>query len=287
MSQTEQQKQLIEKFTANMNAYEQKVFPDLLLEHELSPAKFKHICISELKKNPDLQKAFVDNPMSLFASILFFAEIGLSPDGGLGEAYLIPYRSGNGGKYEIKPIVGYHGIIKVLLRSNAVKFVETNCVFEGDTFEYELGLKPLLRHIPNHEVERSSKTFKYAYAVAELDNGKTIFRVMSKSEIEKVRDMAKFTNKLFFDDKKDPNFWMPQKTILKQLSKLLPKDFYGSKAIQYDNMVEGGASLVLDGSNNIKVIEGAVVKPQRYRNIYGTLSDSEVETELETKEENS
>ena len=266
-----QQTQSVQKFTEAMNLYESKVFPDLLKEHEISAAKYKHIVLSEFKRNPDLISAYVDNPMSLFASILFFAEIGLSPDSGLGEAYLIPYRGQKG--YEIKPIIGYHGIIKVLLRSAGVKFVETNCVFDGDTFEYELGLKPLLRHIPNHEVERSSKTFKYAYAVAELDNGKTIFRVMSKSEIEKVRDMAKFTNKLFFNDVKDPNFWMPQKTVLKQLSKLLPKDFYGSKAIQYDNAVEGGASLSLDDQNGVKVIEGTPVKPQRYRNIYATIND--------------
>jgi recombination protein RecT len=267
--------ELLIDFAKQISNYEKMVFPFLLNEHkDVSPAKFKHICMNEIKKNQGLQQAFMQSPMSLFASILFCAEIGLSPDGNIGEVFLIPYNNNESKKKEVKPIIGYHGIVKILLRNPKINTLETGCVFEGDKFDYQLGLEPKLNHIPNHDVDRKSVNFKYAYAICKLNGGDKIFRVMSKKEIESVRDMAKNVNYLFFNDEKDPNFWMPQKTILKQLSKLLPKDFYGSKAIQYDNHFEGGGSLTLDNDNSYKLVENnTTTKPSRYRDIYGTLGD--------------
>ncbi len=273
----DQQKQLVQKFTQSMEKYEEKTLPDLLREHNIKPAKFKHICITELKKSQKLQIAFTQSPMSLFASILFLAEIGLTPDEAIGEAFLFSFYNGDTKKNEIKPIIGYHGIIAILLRSGALKTIDSNCVFEGDEFSYELGLNPVLRHIPNHDAVRNSSTFKYAYAVAVTDSGEKIFRVMSKKEIEAVRDSSKYPNNLYFNDKKDMNFWMPQKTVLIQLSKLLKKDWFGSKAIRYDSALEGGAAITLDEENNnaVKLVEGVPLKISRYRNIYDTLAKVE------------
>ena len=114
--------ELLIDFAKKLSDYERLVFPVLLNEHkDISPAKFKHICINELKKNNGLQQAFAQSPMSLFASILFFAEIGLSPDGNIGEAFLIPYNNSETKKKEVKPIIGYHGIVKILLRNEKIK----------------------------------------------------------------------------------------------------------------------------------------------------------------------
>ncbi len=269
--------EIVRRFIKEMEMYESHILPDLLAAHGVSPAKFKQVCISQLKKNPELQKGFADSPSTMYASILFIAEVGLSPDEAIGEAFLYSFYNKDTKKKEIKPIIGYHGIIKILLRSGSIKTIDTNCVFDGDVFEYELGLNPILKHIPNHDTPRNSNTFKYAYSVARTSGGETIFRVMSKNEIIAVRDMAKITNYMYFNDKKDPNFWMPQKTILKQLSKLLDKDYYGSKAIQYDSVIEGGGTLTLDADNRggIKLIEGAPVHPKRFRTIYDTLGNDE------------
>jgi hypothetical protein len=66
---------------------------------------------------------------------------------------------------------------------------------------------------------------------------------------------------------------MEKKCCLIQLSKLLDKDYYGTKAIELDNRLEGGALITLDNNDQIKLIEGAPVKPARFRNIYGTLNN--------------
>ena len=65
---------------------------------------------------------------------------------------------------------------------------------------------------------------------------------------------------------------MEKKCALIQLSKTIDKDFYGAKAIEMDAAMEGGAILTLDQNDQIKLIEGASIKPARFRNIYGTLN---------------
>ena len=67
---------------------------------------------------------------------------------------------------------------------------------------------------------------------------------------------------------------MEKKCCLIQLAKLLDKDYYGTKAIELDNRLEGGAVLTLDDQERVKLIEDTPVKPNRYRNIYGTLKQS-------------
>jgi len=73
---------------------------------------------------------------------------------------------------------------------------------------------------------------------------------------------------------------MEKKCCLIQLAKMLDKDYYGTKAIELDNRLEGGATLTLDEQDKVRLIEGAAVKPSRYRNIYGSLKS------LPSQEEN-
>ena len=82
----------IQLFNNSLEAYKKQVLPNLLSKHNIEPAQFVQIVVSELKKNPKLLDAFKENPSSLFASILAGAEIGLIPSDMLGEFYLIPRR---------------------------------------------------------------------------------------------------------------------------------------------------------------------------------------------------
>ena len=66
--------------------------------------------------------------------------------------------------------------------------------------------------------------------------------------------------------------FLEKKCCLIQLAKMLDKDYYGTKAIELDNRLEGGATLTLDENERVKLIEGAAVKPTRFRDIYGTLN---------------
>jgi recombination protein RecT len=260
----------IQLFNNSLEAYKKQVLPNLLSKHNIEPAQFVQIVVSELKKNPKLQDAFKENPSSLFASILAGAEIGLIPSDMLGEFYLIPRRIDN--KQTVTPLIGYKGLVSILLRSGEITKIHTECVYEGDHFEAIYGLEQNIIHKPNFDIERSANTLKFVYAVAKLKNGDYQFQVLSKGEILKIKALSRYDNDLYFNDKKDPQMWMVRKTALIQLSKMLPKDFYGKKAVEMDGQLEGGAILSLDEDNNIKIIDGKKVGALKQASVINTLN---------------
>lgn len=265
----------VEVFKAQLLKYEAKILPDLLKAHGIDPAQFAQIVLSEIKKNEKLLQAFIANPASMFASVLAGAEIGLIPSEMLGEFFLIPrnIKQGDGGyKLTVTPLIGYKGLVGILLRSGDITRIHTEVVYEGDVFEPVYGLEPNIIHRPNFDVPRTANKIKYAYAVAKNKTGEYQFAVMTRAEIEAVRGLSKYENDLYFNDKMGINRWMERKTVLIQLSKMLPKDYYAKKAISMDAMLQGGAMLTLDNQNEVKVIEGTPIKPSRYRDIYGALN---------------
>lgn len=281
-------KETIDNFVGYIENYEKKILPELLKKHNIDPATFKQIVITEIKKSDRLLEAFVQNPSSLFASILTGAEIGLIPSDMIGEFYLIPRNlKQKDGKYKltVTPLLGYKGLVNILLRSGDITRIHTEVVYEGDEFEATFGLEPNILHKPNLEAQRTADKIKYAYAVAKMKNGEYQFAVMTRKEIETVMNMSKQPNDLYFNDKMGVNRWMERKTALIQLSKMLPKDYYSKKAIGLDNMIDNGAIITLDEENQVKVIEGEgeVKAKTRYRSIYetlGSLENSEEKGEL-------
>ena len=253
---------LINNFTSTISKYEQKNLAELLKTHNISPSQFKNIVVNEVKKSEQMQQAFLHNPASLFASILLCAELGLNPSADVGEFYFLPF-----GK-KITPILGYKGVINLILRSGEISKIWSEIVYEDDDFEYELGLEPKLTHIPN--LERDNKNIKYVYAVAKLTNGELIFKVMSKKEIMEIVQMSKYPNQLYGSNK-DPQGWMYKKTVIKQLSKTLPKDYYGKRGLSVDDKVEGGGYLKLDEENNIMFVDGKKIIPKRSKSVYANL----------------
>jgi phage RecT family recombinase len=264
----------IQRFNKYLDSYKTSILPDLLKKHNIEPAQFVHIVLSEVKKSEKLLNAFQQNPSSMFASILAGAEIGLIPSDMLGEFYLIPRYIDN--KLTVTPLIGYKGMHNVILRSGEVVKVHTECVYEGDVFEPIYGLEPNIIHKPNFDAKRDSTTLKFVYAVAKLKTGDYQFAVLSKADVIKITQLSKYNNDLYFNDRKDPNMWMVRKTALIQLAKMLPKDFYGKKALEMDGQLEGGAYLSIDDDNKIKVIDGkkiATTKQASAINTFNSLPD--------------
>lgn len=261
---------LIQQFQSYIEGYKKNILPDLLKKHNIEPAQFVQIVQSELKKNEKLQLAFKENPASMFASILAGAEIGLIPSDMLGEFYLIPRKIDN--RMTVTPLIGYKGLVNIILRGGEITKIHAECVFEGDEFEAIYGLEQNIIHKPNFNTERNSTTFKFVYAVAKMRNGDYQFVVLSKSDIIKIKSMSRYNNELYFNDKSDPNFWMVKKTALIQLSKLLPKDYYGKKAVELDGQLEGGATLTLDDDDSVKIIDGKKFVSVKHASIAQTIN---------------
>jgi recombination protein RecT len=257
---------LIDKFTQTMSIYEQKNLAELLENSSFTPAKFKQVVITEIKKNVKLQQAFLQNPASLFASILHCAELDLSPSQMVGEFFFIPFKD------TITPVLGYKGLITLLLRSNKIKKIWTEVVYENDDFIYEMGLEPKLVHIPNHDADRSNSKIKFVYACAKLEDNEVTFKVMSTKEVKGIINTLKVSNELYFNDKKDPENWMIKKVVLKQLAKTLPKqDDRLKKAISTDDNVEGGSYLVIDDNDNVRLVQGNMIGTRK-NSLYNALN---------------
>lgn len=263
------------EFSNYLETYEKSILADLLLKTGIDPAKFKQTVISELKRNEKLLEAYVKNPKSMFASILFSAEIGLIPSENLGEFYLIPrnIKQPNGSFLPtVTPLIGYKGMVSIILRSGQISRITAEVVYKGEEFEVEYGLDPKLTHKPNFEVSRKSEDILFAYAVAKHKNGEYQFCVMTREQIESVKNMSKYDNNLYFNDQKNPNRWLEKKTALLQLSKLLPKDYHTKYASEMDGKLNAGAIFTLEEEDKIKVIEGGNYESKnRFRSIYETL----------------
>ena len=258
---------LITKFENQLQHFEKKVLNNLLVHHNMHPSKFKQIVLTEIKRSPQMLESFRLNPQSLFGAIIHCAELGLSPSQQLGEFFFIPYKG------HIRAILGYKGLITLLLRNNGLKTIWCESVHEGDEFQYEIGLDPILRHTPKDDI-RTSFTLTHIYCVVKTRDDEKVFKVMSKNELEKVVANMQNANALYFNDTKDSQFWMLKKLVLKQLAKLLPKDNLGIRALSIDDQMEGGAVISLDENEEVVVLDDKKQKtPQK--GLYDSLSIEE------------
>ena len=242
-------KELVIKFENQLSKYYLPTIHDLLEEQEINPNQFLHMAVNQIKRNSRLLKVFQDNPASVFSSILTCAELGLSPASQMGEAWLIPYGS------ECQFQIGYQGLAKILYKNPDIQNISSECVFENDKFEYALGLSPSLKHKPASE--KRGKLIA-VYCVVRFANQDPLFKVMSIEELKQIQDLSKAGNRSVWFSKSDPQHWMLKKTCFKQLCKLLPKHLNMSKAVAYDNIVEGGGVMRLDDENNPIVVEKEV-----------------------------
>jgi recombination protein RecT len=260
---------VISSFNASIEKYERTNLTDLLSGTNISPQKFKQMLINELERNVRLQEVFLKNPASFFASALYCAELNLSPSSLVGEFFFTV--SGE----KIKPILGYKGLVALLLRSDKVKKIWAEVVYNEDDFEYELGLEPKMVHIPNFNSVKTCDNIKCIYACAKIED-EVVFKVMTLEEIKTIVEVLETPSEYYFNDKKDPEKWLLKKVVLKQMSKLMPKeDDRLLKAVSYDDNVEGGGYLVLDENDSVRIVQGTIIgrqKPNKKSSIYQTIS---------------
>jgi len=171
-------------------------------------------------------------PESVYGALILSAQVGLEPSGIRGEAYLVPYK----GKCTLIP--GWRGLVKLALRSKAVKSLYSHVVYEADHFKVFLGSEPRVEHIPALE-DRGELIA--AYAVARMENGEIDVEVMGVDDLQKIKDTAAKSR----GGKAGPAYdgWedqMYRKAPIRRLCKRLPlgDDFF--LAMKADELAETG-----------------------------------------------
>jgi recombination protein RecT len=183
---------------------------------------------------------------SLFDAILQSAQLGLECDGGLGQAFLVPFKD------SVTLIPGYKGLLKLARNSGEVSTIQAHAVFENDEFNFSYGLHPTLDHKPTDGDPGALKAF---YAVAVLKDGSTQFEVMWLRQVIEIRNRSKGYQAAKKWDKDTP--WdtdlaeMGKKTVLRRLCKMLPSSTELARAVVLDEQAEAGLPQDLDGAIDI------------------------------------
>lgn len=198
----------------------------------ITPERFTRIALTAYSRNEKLQECTAE---SFLGSMMQAAQLGVEPNTPLGQAYLIPYR--NKGVMEVQFQLGYRGMIDLAYRSGEVQNIQAHEVYENDTFEYELGLEPKLRHIP--ALKDRGEVILY-YAVFKLTNGGVGFEVMSKEDVEA---FAKKKSKTYGTGPWQSDFdAMAKKTLVKRLLKFAPLKSDFVRAVTADETIKSGIS---------------------------------------------
>lgn len=231
----------------------------LCLPKALTPERLTRIVMSECRKVPALLKC---SPQSFYGAVLQCAQLGLEPGSALGHCYLLPFGNGKDtqGRPNAQLIIGYRGMIDLARRSGQIVSINAYCVYAHDDFNYELGLHPDIHHVPSALADRGALT--HVYAVAVLKDGGVQFEVMSRAEIEKVRNTSKAGKNgawvSHFDE-------MAKKTVIRRLFKYLPVSIEAARAVEVDEKSDRGEAVsavdVLDGVANEKDLPPEVFEP--------------------------
>lgn len=211
-----QDKNALSKHPKNLQGYIKAMLPEITkaLPSVITPERFSRMVLSAISTNPKLGEC---TPDSFLGAMMTAAQLGVEPNTPLGQAYLIPFYNGRKKCMECQFQLGYKGLIDLAYRSGDVAIIQAHAVHENDTFEYELGLEPKLKHIPARS-GRGNPIFYYA--VFKTKDGGSGFQVMS---VEDVEAHAKKYSKSYGSGPWQTDFdAMAKKTVLKQCLKYAP-----------------------------------------------------------------
>lgn len=200
----------------------------------LTPERVFRLVVVNVSKTPALQKCTIE---SIFRCVVQSVELGLEPGSALGEGYLVPY--GN----QCKFIPGYRGLIALAYRSGQVRSVSAFCVYQGDKFEFELGLNPKIVHVPDTSGDKDQKLITFAYCVIQLKDGGLVYDVMSRAEVDAIRarSMAGNSGPWVTDFAE-----MARKTVVRRCLKYAPMSVEMSKALAVEDAIDTGDTSSID-----------------------------------------
>lgn len=200
------------------------------LPAHINPEKMSRTALTAIRLNPDLMKC---TPLSIFACVIQSSQLGL--DFTMGKAFMVPYFNSKKNVYEATFIPGWKGLVQL---SNNSKQSEcwTGAVFEGDYFEYELGVRPNIIHRPK---ARFDAPLTDIYAVGWIRGA--AYPIVDVWSADKVRAHRDHYNKQGEKHYSYKHFEMyARKVVLLQILKYLPCSSELAQAIELNDAAEIG-----------------------------------------------
>lgn len=193
-----------------------------LVPEHLSPERLMRVAVNCVAKTPGLQQC---SPTSLLQCVLAAAEVGLEPGGALGQFYLVPF--GN----VATPIIGYRGLLELARRSGEIASIRSVVVYEKDSFKVTEGIEQTIIH--ERALNGDPGKLVYVYAVARLKDGSVQVEVMTRAQVDAIRDRSRSGKNGPWATDYDE---MAKKTVFRRLAKWLPlASERFEKALEMDN----------------------------------------------------
>ena len=182
------------------------------LARTLRPERIAKIVVMAASRNPRLAECTLS---SIVRSVTEILSLGLEPDGPQKQAYLVPFFNKHVGKYEASVMIGYKGLMALARRSPEIVDVNAQVVCKNDACHVHLGTRNEILHEPPLS-DRGEMVA--VYAVAKLRDGGTQIELMSKSQVDAVRDASARSKDVWaahYDE-------MARKTVIRRAAKWWP-----------------------------------------------------------------
>ncbi len=235
------------------------------LPRAMNADRFARLLLTACNTNPDLLGC---DRTSFLAAGVGAAQLGLEPNDARGLAYLVPYNDRKRGKV-VQLILGYRGMIDLARRSGMVSSINAFAVFEGDVFDYRLGLDPTITHIPSDDHDDDPAFLTHVYAVAKVQ-GDPQFVVMTRKQVDKARASSAAGSR-GYGPWNDHYVEMAKKTALRRLCKLLPQTVEMAMADTIDER-----PLVLGDLGHVEPLEHDAIEAGGVDTETGEIIDAEV-----------
>ena len=234
----------------------QKMIPQfaMVLPKHLTPERLCRVALNACHSTPKLLDC---DRKSLFSAVMRSAQLGLEPDGVLGQAYLIPFKRSFqvDGKWqsvlEVQFIVGYKGLIDLARRSGDVSNIIAKEVYSEDEFSVDWSQEIPFTHKPKMEGERGEVT--HFWAMARFKDGGFHWDYLTVAEVNAIRDKGNGGKNAVW---KDHYIEMGKKTAIRRIAKYLPMSV--QKAAITEDLMDAGKAFSTDSFGDI-IIEGTAV----------------------------
>lgn len=202
-------------------------------------------------------KLFQCERVSVLSGLMTIAQLNLRA-GVLGQAWLLPLK--NKGTLYAQLVIGYQGYIELALRSPNVAGIIARTAYENDHFDVQLGTDDRIVHRPVMDGPRGAPIADYA--VVKYSNGGHTFWWMTRAEMERHRDrfaLAKTREGVIVGPWRDNFDGMARKTVIRQLSKYMPKSTELALAVAADESVRLDLDPDTSPAEAAQFIDGEVV----------------------------
>lgn len=215
-----------------MNTFKGKIEENMANQMDID--RLTRVIITSMSKNPKLLKC---TQVSIVGAIIESVQLGLMPDGILGEANFIPYSSKDG-TVSCQFQIGYKGWRKLMQRQPDVSKVVSNCVYGGQVFVYSKPEKVVKEHEDGNCTDYSDDNIVGAYATIFYKDGTTVSEYWTSERIEEHKKKYSKAKDSFDNPWKSAKPKMYEKTVIIQLAGIVDINPEIQKAAKMDTMSE-------------------------------------------------